>query len=1110
MPLNSDAQPSSDLAEDSGAALSIEPPATIADTTTKQTPNLTVTGQMLSHGGLLVITLRFTLSYANVIIRSYANGLGTMPEGWKSGIWKTGMRLIAAGGVGTIERDTRKMLTERRSRGTWELVALFSLAAISLTPARCASTVPGTPSRSGWHRENTRYGVDFWREAEGFAQSRVRAIVQTRDGYMWFGTDGGLVRFNGESFTAFTTQTGALKDDEVWSLQEDDEGGLWIGTYGGGLTLLKNGRFRTFTTADGLPDDVIRSLAKDHQGNIWMNTAQGLVRDSHGVFTRFTQADGLPEARGMAVCWSSSEGLLAGTRNGVYRFVDERFEPFPRMPSRDSGVPQHMLCGSDGSVWIGYSDGVIEQRRNGVSKTFEGPHAGGPITRLYQDPHGEVWAVRGKQITKLHNGAFEAVSVEGGAAGLGGIYTLCMDREGGVWLGLQSNGLARLRTRQLSTVSVEDGLPDDRTRAVFEDSRGDLWIGTVDGLARYHNGRFATWTHVNGSRLGDVRSIAEDSTGDLWISAGKDLLWMKGGLLTPVPNWAGSFEIEALYKDAKGSMWIGTDGAGLFRYSGGVFRNYRTQDGLGSNQVRAIVSDHSGALWAGTLGKGLSRYSNGKFTGFTSRDGLANDRVVAIHEDEEGALWFATRRGLSRLKDGTFFNWTSASGLFTDFVYAIVDDGCGNFWFSSAEGIFRVAKRDLRGFAAGTVKKVVSVAYGERDGMKTRAGNVGNQPLALKTAGGQLLFTSMNGLVVVEPDRIVPNTFIPPVYIEKVILNKREQPLRQYARLPLGSGDFEIHYAALGYSAPEKMRFRYILEGFDRNWIDAGARRFTYYANLSPGKYRFRVVAGEADGAWNEMGDSFSFYLKPPFYRTPLFAAIAISSAILFVGLLYWLRMRGLRVRYSAVLAERNRISRDLHDTLAQNLAGIALQLDAVHMHLPDVKSDLRERLDEACNLTRYSLAEARQAITDLRSDELECPNLAAAVPEIAKRVAAALQTRVQVVGAPRKLNPTTEINLLRIFQEALANTVKHADARTVDVELRYAPDSLALRVRDDGCGFDPEHLCPSGSGHYGLIGMRERAERIGGHLTLNSRQGEGTELLVEVPIGARARREYS
>jgi two-component sensor histidine kinase len=439
--------------------------------------------------------------------------------------------------------------------------------------------------------------------------------------------------------------------------------------------------------------------------------------------------------------------------------------------------------------------------------------------------------------------------------------------------------------------------------------------------------------------------------------------------------------------------------------------------------------------------------------------------------------------------------------MLTDFVYSIIDDDRGNFWFSSAQGLYKVSKRELRGFASGAVKKVVPVAYGEKDGMKTLAGNVGNQPVASKTAGGELLFTSMKGLVVVEPGRMSTNTFVPPVYIDKVILNKKELPANRYAQAPAGAGDIEIHYAALSYSAPEKLRFRYILEGFDQDWIDAGGRRFTYYGNLKPGYYRFRVVAGKSDGPWNETGAAFAFYLKPPFYRTSWFAGAVVFSLMLLAGLMYWLHVRGLRARYSAVLAERNRISRDIHDTLSQNLAGIALHLDAVQMQLPDVESDLRERLDEVCNLTRYSLAETRRAIADLRSDDLECPELAAALPEIAQRAAVALQTRVQVIGNPRKLNPAMERNLLRIFQEALANTVKHAQARTVDVELKYTPGSVALRVRDDGRGFDPQGLAPPACGHYGLIGMRERAERIGGHMTLNSSPGEGTELLVEVPL---------
>ena len=971
----------------------------------------------------------------------------------------------------------------------WMATAMVALAAGS----QCAAT----PQPSAFHREDTSYGVDFWREPEGFSQSRVRAIVQTKDGYIWLGTDGGLVRFNGESFTTFTVQSGALRDNEVWALQEDDEGGLWVGTYGGGLTLFKDGRFRTFTTSDGLPDDVVMGLANDHHGNIWVITPQGLSRESRGVFTR------VRSEAARAVCASSTEGVLAAKPNGVYRVADNKLASNPLVRPPLGGQPGNLLCSSDGSVWIGYSNGVIEQWRSGVSAIFgHARNAGGQTSRLYQDPRGGIWAVQGRRITKLQNGSFETVPMEGGAGGLDSVYTLCMDREGGVWVGLQSNGLARLRTRQLSTLSREDGLPDDRTRAVFEDGRGDIWIGTADGLARYHSGRFVTWTEVNGSRLGDVRSIAEDSSGRIWISSGRELMAFTSGRLVPVPGWTAPAEIEVIYKDAQGRLWIGTDGAGLFNYSAGAFRNYRTEDGLGSNQVRAIISDRSGTLWISTFGNGLSKYSNGQFSTVTTNSGLAGDRVVAMHEDEEGALWFATRRGISRLKDGTFFTWTSKSGLSTDFVYAVVDDGRGNFWFSSAQGLLKVSKRELRGFATGSVKKVTSVSYGERDGMKTRAGNLGNQPVALKTASGQLLFTSMKGLVVVDPDRIVPNTsYVAPVYIEKVIVNKKEQPPDRYAELPVGGGEIEIHYAALSYSAPEKMHFRYRLENFDPDWIDAAGRRFTYYANLSPGRYRFRVVAGKVDGAWNDAGATFSFYLRPPFYRTWLFGGLVMLSVTLLAAALYWLRMRGLRARYSAVLAERNRISRDIHDTLSQNLAGIALQLDAVHMYLPDVQSDLRERLDEACNLTRYSLAEARRAIADLRSDELECPELAAALPEIAQRLAAALQTRIEVIGAPRKLNPAMERNLLRIFQEALTNTVKHADARRIEVQLNFAPHSLALRVSDDGRGFDPESLNPAGSGHYGLIGMRERAERIGGHLTLNSRPGEGTELLVEVPL---------
>jgi len=950
--------------------------------------------------------------------------------------------------------------------------------------------------------ERMAYGVDFWREADGLAQSRIRAIAQTRDGYIWLGTDGGLVRFNGQHFTQFSVESGDLKDNEVWALQEDDAGALWIGTYGGGLTQLKDGRFKTFTTADGLPDDVVLEVAKDPSGDLWILTPQGLARYGKGGLRRVSTGDGLADVHVTAVAPNAPGGALFAVRSDLYRFSDNRFQLVSNETAK-YGYIEKLMPAADGSLWIGFSSGVIIRKSQGSSHVipFE-ERTCGRIHRLYQDPRGGIWAAVGKRLVKLRDGVFRPVPIETGTPPLGSVYSVLMDREGGVWLGLQSNGAARLRVNQLSTLSEPDGLPDDRARSVFQDSRGRVWIGTADGLALFVNGTIRSVERRGGPQIWDVRSIAEDSSGNLWISAGKELLVKKGsGSFARVRGWKATHEIETLYSDSCGNLWIGTDGAGLFRYAKGRFSNFNVSSGLGSNRIRAMLADRTGALWISTFGSGVSKYFAGRFTTYNSKNGLAGDRVVAMHEDEEGALWLATRQGLTRFAQGSFFTWRGSSGLFNSFVYSILDDGAGSFWFSSAEGIFRVAKSELRAYARGEIARVTSVAYGERDGMKTRAGNVGNQPVAWKTANRQMLFCSMRGVVVVDPARLAADTFVPPTYIEKVLVNRRDQAPDKRVRVALDQGELEIHYSALSYAAPAKLCFRYMLENFDRDWIYAGSRRFTYYANLPPGSYRFRVAARKMGGEWSEAQSAYEVDFKQPFYRTTFFLFSVMAGVLVFAWGAYWFHMHEVRARYAAVLAERNRISRDIHDTLAQNLAGIALQLDSVHMQLQNVGGGLRDRIEEACNLTRYSLAEARRAIVDLRSDSLESRPLELVLPELAGRVAPSLPTHVEVIGTPRRINPVAERNLLRILQEALTNAARHAGLCRVEVELRYAPDLLALRVTDNGSGFEPASAGGTESGHFGLIGMRERAERLGGRLTLNSKLGVGTELRVEVPI---------
>src|ERR1035437_9813409 len=932
--------------------------------------------------------------------------------------------------------------------GTARCLAVPVLLAL-VGPLVCAAGLgftPGDPS----------YGVDFWREAEGLRQARVRAIVETHDGYIWLGTDGGAVRFNGASFRAFTVETGSLKDNEVWALQEDDENALWIGTYGGGLTRLKDGRFRTFSTSDGLPDDVVTRIEKDSSGDLWMATSSGFCRYSHGRFTRI-EASGRPTVAGRdTICARSPRGVFVSTGSQVLRLSDGRFEPLPGLVRKGDGSIERHACAADGSVWVGFSNGAIKNWKKGKADTFTPRH--GPTTEiavLYEDPAGGVWAVLGRTIYHLRNGRFEPLPLEDERTDLGSVYSMHVDREGSIWVGLQSNGLERLRVKQISTLPAPEAVPDDIARCVFQDRHGDVWVGTTSGFSRYREGRLVSHTSLPEGRLGPVRSFAEDPQGRLWIAAGKDLLLLDQGRLTAFPGWRPSSVIMAIYRDSLGGMWVGADWDGLYQWTGKAFRNYRTQDGLAGNQVRALLRDRQGALWIGTSGAGVSRFSQGRFTNYGTSLGLAGNRVYAIHEDEDGTLWFATRGGLTRLNDGKFFSYPAASGLLVDFVYSIFDDGLGNFWFSSAQGLFKVSKAELADFAGGRARKLTPVSYSVRDGMKTRACNVGNQPVAWKTTDGLLLFSSLKGVVVVAPSHLTSSSYVPPVHIEGVTVNRQKQPLDREPSLPVGPGEVQIDYAALSYLNPQKVRYKYMLAGFDADWVDAGDRSFAYYTNLPPGAFRFHVIAGSVDGQWNQQGAYFGFDLRPRFYQTRLFWGAAVSTVLLIAWLLHRLRMHELKARYSAVLTERHRISQDIHDTFAHNLAGIALQLDSGTMQLEETPRGGRGRLDEPCTLTRYSLAEARRTLTDLRSDELEGTELTVALPEIAKRLVggAAVRTAMYVAGTPQRLGPVTEKALIRIFQEAMANALKHSYAVSIEIQRRYEEAGLVLDFDTLGIG---------------------------------------------------------
>jgi len=741
------------------------------------------------------------------------------------------------------------------------------------------------------------YSVEFWNEAQGLPQSRIRAIVQSREGYLWLGADRGLERFDGVSFTVFDRRSGDLRDNEIWALEEDRAGGLWIGT-GGGLTFYKGGTFRTFTKADGLPDDWVRSIDIDRDGNVWIACANGVARWADGRFTSFTNKDGLTNNLPIRVCAKSAQGVLLVAGNRVHRFVDGRFVVIDGLVAENDGRVNHLTAGSGDAFWLTFENGVVKRVRND-SITVYRPRDGVPMRfpTVFDDAQGHVWLTSRDGLFRLAEGEFRPVLSADINKRLGTIYWLCQDLEGSLWLGLEANGLARLRLSKFSVLLTEPGLPSDSMRSVFQDRRGDIWIGTNVGLSRWSQGRIASYGEAEGLPVTSVSSVGEDRDGIVWVASGGDLYQMRGDRAVRDASWRHVYDIKTIYRDWKNRLWIGTASEGLYWRENDRWTGIRVKDGLPSDQVRGMVLDRSGALWVATLGGGVGRYLDGKFTTFREHDGLANDRVAAVYEDDAGALWFTTRTGLSRYADGKFTTFTERDGLFADYVSNMLDDGAGSFWFGSDNGLFTAPKADFRDFVAGRIRVVRSQGFGLRDGLLSLAFIAGSQPNAWRTTDGRLLFCSLKGLVAVGVGRTAPNAIVPPVHIESVLIDKHRHPPGQEITLPPGTREVEIHYTALSLVAPEKVRFKYQLEGFDNDWVEAGTRRFAYYANLPAGSYRFHVIACNNDGLWNEAGDAFAFTLTPHFYQRGWFYALGLLALVGLIGATYELRVIGLKVR---------------------------------------------------------------------------------------------------------------------------------------------------------------------------------------------------------------------
>ena len=931
-----------------------------------------------------------------------------------------------------------------------------------------------------------RYARATWGEQEGLPSALIWAITQDFDGYLWLGTAAGLVRFDGVRFV----RVDEVPPAPIRALLSARDGSLWIGMDAGSrVARLHGGRYTHFT--EGLPASV-NMLIEDHNAVIW-----------------------------------------AGGRGGLSWFGDGRWQPLPLADLKADAVIG-IYEDRDNALWVATPSGLY--RRTAHAATFQPVASRFAVRSLTQDLNGTLWGVGMQQAigTVLDSPANLALLAWHDING----WRVIRDRQGNLWIATLGSGVLRVtgagtdRAPTVEQFNTDRGLSNGVVRALFEDREGNIWVGTQSGLTRLSDN--IVETIANAEQIGEpIRSVTADRQGSVWVGtdngidnfsgAGRRHFGRRDGLPTLVTNsihfdrrgvmWAATdqgglsrFEngrfvpvlmprqsplrrLWAMTSDNQGALWLCELDLGLFRWQAGRLTSLEQVPEIGRRSATAAFTDHAGRVWIGFSDGTVVAHDRGRFRAYGAQDGLPGGRVAVIQEDSRHTLWVGTVNGLSRLNDDRFVRAGAVEQVPLTNVRAIVEDLDHHLWVGTTAGIMRLGD-DTIGAAL----------FDASDGLRGAPMSIGGSPNAAVSADGSLWFATSSGIALIDPGRLERNWLPPPVVIEQVVVDNQPFDRTPHRQLPASTSRIQIDYTALSFAAPAKLRFRYKLEGFDRDWIDGGARRQAFYTNLSAGEYRFRVIAGNQD-AWNEVGATWPFSIRPTFYQTALFNAGAMMLIAAAIVSAWKLRGRQVQQRFVVVMAERARVAREIHDTLLQSLVGVAFQFDAVVMDLEDTDQSGKQRLARMRQQIEAAIHEARESIWDLRSPALKRSDLASALREVGRSLCGReLRFELSVAGRPFSRPFRIEQALLRIASGAISNAVRHAQATRLRLDLCYEPDAITLRVIDDGCGFSPDttlHIV----GHWGLATMRERAEQLGGRLTIQSRPGRGTTIEVVAPL---------
>jgi signal transduction histidine kinase/ligand-binding sensor domain-containing protein len=980
-------------------------------------------------------------------------------------------------------------------------IAFLAPAFSQTKPARVKPTI-----------SSNEYIQNFWTTANGLPQNSVNAVLQTRDGYLWVATYGGLARFDGVKFTVFdVAEPGGIKSNRILSLCESKDGALWIGTSNAGLMRYKDGIFTSVQIPGGQPEDLVSIIYEDSRGALWMKTSRGLVRFFLGEFKTLTPQDGLPNAIITSLAEDQDKNFWIGTTAGLVRMSGGQLITLTTRDGLPSDSVTSICARRGGGLWVGTHGGLGRIDQGMTIKKLEGPDSNA-IGRLFEDRSGNLWISTAAGLDRLTDDSVVHCKMN---TELKTPAVACMtdDREGNIWIGTQAAGLCRFRSAQLTVYASERGLANESVVPIIEGAPGEMWIGmTCSGLARLHDGRIAPYpAGLNGC----VWALLHDSKGALWVGTwGGGLTRLKDGQSVnyrKANSGLSNDGVLSLFEDRNGIVWIGT-GDGLNKLLDGRITSYRTTDGLVGNDVRFITEDHQGAIWVGTTG-GVSRIAGGSFTNYTTKEGLSNDYVRAIQPDEDDTIWLGTYGGgLNRLKDGRISQYTIRNGLFDNIISRILEDNSGHFWMSGNKGIFRVSKLELNEFADGKIGSIGCVSYGIEDGMKSSECNGGGQPAGWKSRDGKLWFPTARGIVMIDPDRIATNNLAPPVTIERVLVDRNAVTPLGEVQLRPGQNDLEIDYAGLSLVASENVRFRYRLDGLDASWIDVGTRRAAYYSHVPPGRYSFTVIASNSDGVWNSDGATIRIVVIPPFWRTWWFAPALVLSAIALSLLAYRQRITHLqkaRESFSRQLIdsqerERKRIAAELHDSLGQSLLVIKNRA-LLGTQLSDGNDNARDQFDEITTSAAEAIEEVREIAYDLRPYHLDRLGLTSTLEAMIERIAGASSIRftADIPHLDGLFSPESEISLYRIVQECVNNIVKHSEATEASIKIQRDQQSVHIKITDNGKGFAQE---PPAAGKqrrrgFGLTGIAERVRLLGGSHSIHSSAGEGTTIRIKIAL---------